>query len=111
MAYGGRPRSRLMYRNAVLHAVASWLMNCPIFQGIYLGVNVNNKTYSNHDLTEAEGRIRQVPLFRSLRFWAQLGVQCEAPARGCPCSPLSTRPVSVGKDKESCKSFILISAY
>ncbi|GFU11955.1 hypothetical protein TNCV_3265551 [Trichonephila clavipes] len=36
---------------------------------------------------------------------------CEAPARGCPCSPLSTRPVSVGKDEESRKSLILISVY
>ncbi|GFX12031.1 hypothetical protein TNCV_2998141 [Trichonephila clavipes] len=38
-------------------------------------------------------------------------LDCEAPARGCPCSPLPTRPVSVGKDEESRKSFIVISVY
>ncbi|GFX61204.1 hypothetical protein TNCV_3406791 [Trichonephila clavipes] len=36
---------------------------------------------------------------------------CEACARGCPISTLSTRPVSVGNNEEPDISFILIFVY
>ncbi|GFW89020.1 hypothetical protein TNCV_2684541 [Trichonephila clavipes] len=39
------------------------------------------------------------------------GTSCEAPARGDSRSTLSTRPVSVGKNEVSLKSFLLESFY
>ncbi|GFV42153.1 hypothetical protein TNCV_3163851 [Trichonephila clavipes] len=65
----------------------------------------------NSTLHPFSGSINEYQISLGIEHWGFSRQTCEALTCGFPCSPLSTRPVAVGKDEESRTSFILISLY